>query len=104
MHIPRTIQLCFYRNKGGAVFLRRKSYKISNFENVPTAGDRIHGYFVERTKHIGELDLTAILLKHEKTGAEHLHLMKNDKNNVFAVGFHTPPPDSTGVPHILVRL
>ncbi|KAG4301115.1 hypothetical protein PCK1_002814 [Pneumocystis canis] len=101
MHIFRAIQTCFYRNKGNTIFLRKKSYKISNFENLPTTGDQIHGYFVERTKHISELDLTAILLKHEKTGAEHLHLIKNDKNNVFAIGFHTPPPDSTGVPHIL---
>ncbi|CCJ29137.1 unnamed protein product [Pneumocystis jirovecii] len=78
-----------------------KNHRSSNFEKLPITGDRLHGYFVERTKRISELSLVAILLRHEKTGAEHLHIMKNDKNNVFAVGFHTPPPDSTGVPHIL---
>lgn len=50
-----------------------------------------------------ELELTAIALEHERTGAKHLHIDRDDANNVFAVGFHTPVSDNTGVPHILVR-
>lgn len=50
-----------------------------------------------------ELELTAITLQHEATGAQHLHIDREDSNNVFAVGFHTPVSNDTGVPHILVR-
>ncbi|KAG5517848.1 hypothetical protein PMAC_000302 [Pneumocystis sp. 'macacae'] len=101
MPIKPIIRHCFYRSKRNRSFFCRKNHGSSNFEKLPVVGDRLHGYFVERTKHISELGLEAVLLKHEKTGAEHLHIMKNDKNNVFAIGFHTPPPNSTGVPHIL---
>ncbi|KAF9410818.1 Mitochondrial presequence protease [Podila epigama] len=64
-------------------------------------GKSIHGYTVLETRHIKELELDAIRLKHEKTGAEHLHIARDDSNNVFGVGFATPPENSTGVPHIL---
>ncbi|KAJ3094970.1 Mitochondrial presequence protease [Phlyctochytrium planicorne] len=52
-------------------------------------------------KRIEDFDLTAVQLKHLKTGADHLHIFKNDSNNVFNVAFLTAPTDSTGVPHIL---
>lgn len=48
-----------------------------------------------------ELHLCAILLQHGKTGADYLHVAREDKNNVFGIGFKTNPPDATGVPHIL---
>ncbi|RIB04355.1 peptidase M16C associated-domain-containing protein [Gigaspora rosea] len=62
---------------------------------------RIHGFLVEQTRHIPELELTAIQLRHEATGAEHLHIARDDDNNVFGVGFSTPPMSSSGTPHIL---
>lgn len=61
----------------------------------------MHGFMLKRKKHIPELQLTAFHLEHEKTGAEYLHVARDDKNNVFSVGFKTNPPDHTGVPHIL---
>ncbi|KAF8983721.1 Mitochondrial presequence protease [Entomortierella lignicola] len=64
-------------------------------------GKSIHGYTVLETRHVKELELDAIRLKHDKTGAEHLHISRDDSNNVFGVGFATPPNNSTGVPHIL---
>lgn len=33
-----------------------------------------------------------------------MHIDRDDSNNVFAVGFHTPVSNDTGVPHILVML
>lgn len=48
-----------------------------------------------------ELQLTAFDLQHDKTGAEYLHVARDDSNNVFSIGFKTNPPDHTGVPHIL---
>ncbi|KAF9114277.1 Mitochondrial presequence protease [Mortierella sp. AM989] len=64
-------------------------------------GKSIHGYTVLETRHVKELELDAIRLKHDKTGAEHLHISRDDSNNVFGVGFATPPDNSSGVPHIL---
>src|SRR5690606_35089831 len=55
---------------------------------------------------IGEQDLPeansrARRYRHLKTGADLLSLANTDENKVFGVAFRTPPPDSTGLPHIL---
>ncbi|GFS94923.1 presequence protease, mitochondrial [Nephila pilipes] len=71
------------------------SYKVDN---------TLLNYSIKEVEKISELNLTAILLEHKTTGAEHLHLACADSNNLFAVGFRTPPPDSSGVPHILEHL
>lgn len=63
-------------------------------------GDKIHDFSVLRSKSIPEFDLEATLLEH-KSGAQHLHIARDDSNNVFSIGFKTNPPDRTGVPHIL---
>ena len=57
-------------------------------------------------EQIEERDLTDIhakgtLLKHNKSGARIVLVENDDENKVFSVGFRTPPPDDTGVPHIL---
>lgn len=41
------------------------------------------------------------LLRHKKSGARVLLMENEDENKVFAIGFRTPPSDSTGVPHIM---
>ena len=74
---------------------------VADIHHYPKPGETIHGFLLKRAKYVPELQLTAIDLEHEKTGAEYLHIARNDKNNVFAIGFKTNPPDSTGVPHIL---
>lgn len=68
---------------------------------IPQPGSRLTNYLVQQTEPIAELNLTLIQLQHTPTGARHVHLACDDPNNVFAVGFRTPPPDSTGVAHIL---
>ncbi len=45
--------------------------------------------------------MTTYEIEHKKTGAKVLHLHCNDRENLFSIGFRTPPRDSTGVPHIL---
>jgi presequence protease len=62
------------------------------------------GLIGRQVKEIPEFELVASQLFHDKTGAEHLHISREDKNNVFAIGFGTPSMNSTGVAHILVRL
>jgi Zn-dependent M16 (insulinase) family peptidase len=44
---------------------------------------------------------TALVLTHVRTGARVLHLHNDDPENLFSVTFPTPPPDDTGMPHIL---
>jgi presequence protease len=60
-----------------------------------------HGFELIWEKEIPELNTKAFFYKHVKTGAELLSLKNNDENKVFGITFRTPPPDSTGVPHIL---
>ncbi|EPE02920.1 mitochondrial presequence protease [Ophiostoma piceae UAMH 11346] len=81
---------------------RASQRAFASLANVPTTpGEKLHGFTLLRTKHVPELELTALHLQHDKTGAEHLHIARDDVNNVFSIGFKTNPPDDTGVPHIL---
>ncbi|KAF3481614.1 mitochondrial presequence protease [Arthroderma uncinatum] len=80
---------------------RRWASTVTALENYPSAGEKLHGFIVQEKKHIPELHLSAIHLKHEKTDADYLHVARDDKNNVFGISFKTNPPDATGVPHIL---
>jgi hypothetical protein len=59
--------------------------------DFPLPGTRLGSYLVDKQQPIPELNLTAVTLSHEPTGARHLHLACDDPNNVFAVGFRTPP-------------
>lgn len=74
---------------------------VTSLDQSPQPGENVHGFMLKRKKHVPELQLTAFHLEHEKTGAEYLHVARDDKNNVFSVGFKTNPSDHTGVPHIL---
>ncbi|CAH1789315.1 unnamed protein product [Owenia fusiformis] len=64
-------------------------------------GSALHGYTVQEVVPVPELHLTAVMLTHDRTGAKHFHVARDDTNNVFSVAFRTTPMDSTGVPHIL---
>ncbi|KAH8882801.1 hypothetical protein GQ53DRAFT_831219 [Thozetella sp. PMI_491] len=74
---------------------------VTDLSQYPKPGEKLHGFTLLRTKQVPELELTALHLQHDKTGAEHLHIARNDGNNVFSIGFKTNPPDDTGIPHIL---
>lgn len=80
---------------------RRNASTVTSLESYPNVGQSLHGFTVQEKKHVPELHLTAVRLKHDKTDADYLHVARDDKNNVFGVGFKTNPPDATGVPHIL---
>lgn len=74
---------------------------VTDLALYPKAGSKLHGFTLVRAKHVPELELTALQLQHDKTGADYLHIARDDTNNVFSIGFKTNPPDDTGVPHIL---
>ncbi|EPS30676.1 hypothetical protein PDE_05628 [Penicillium oxalicum 114-2] len=80
---------------------RRFASTVTDVENFPAVGEKLHGFTVREKKHVPELHLTAVRLTHDKTDADYLHVARDDKNNVFGIGFKTNPPDATGVPHIL---
>ncbi|KAL2004093.1 hypothetical protein VTN02DRAFT_313 [Thermoascus thermophilus] len=80
---------------------RRAASTVTDLQSYPAVGEKLHGFTVKQKKHVPELHLTAVLLKHDKTDADYLHVARDDKNNVFGIGFKTNPPDATGVPHIL---
>jgi len=82
-------------------FSRRSYASITDVEAYPKPGEQIHGFTLKQVKHVPELHLTALRLEHDKTGAEYLHVAREDKNNVFAINFKTNPTDRTGLPHIL---
>jgi hypothetical protein len=63
--------------------------------------EKRHGFIVRRVEQIPEIRVTAYEMEHERTGARVLHLHCDDRENLYAIAFRTPPPDSTGLPHIL---
>ncbi len=66
------------------------------------AGMEIEGFRIEQAAPLPDLRATAIRAEHIKSGARILHVLApEDTENCFAVIFPTPPPDDTGLPHIL---
>ncbi len=65
------------------------------------AGETRRGFIVRRVEAVGDIGCTAYEMEHLATGAKVLHLHAGDSENLFAVGFRTPPGDSTGIAHIL---
>ncbi len=61
----------------------------------------LHGFTLVKEEHLKEIDGTAKLFKHIKTGAQLLSIANKDTNKCFGVSFRTPPKNSTGVAHIL---
>ncbi|MEN4011517.1 MAG: insulinase family protein [Chloroflexota bacterium] len=60
-----------------------------------------HGFILLEERVIKEYNTRACLWQHQLTGAQLLSLENDDENKVFGISFRTPPPDSSGVPHIL---
>lgn len=60
-----------------------------------------HGFELTEKRRIDEINSTALLFNHNKSGARLFKLQNDDDNKVFSIGFRTPPPNSTGLPHIL---
>ncbi len=65
------------------------------------AGQKIRGFTVADVAALPNMMMTAVRLEHDKSGARMLHLAADDAENLFSVAFRTPPPDDTGLPHIL---
>ena len=66
-----------------------------------TGGTTVGEFRILRVEQIPDIRVTAYEMEHERTGAKILHLHCDDRENLYAIGFRTPPHDSTGLPHIL---
>ncbi|XP_056641243.1 presequence protease, mitochondrial [Diorhabda sublineata] len=93
-------------------FYKKLSRSASNIAKVRTPlecsdiqsikkGEKYHGFLTKRVESIPEFKITAVLLEHDKTKAQIMHLYRDDTNNVFSINFRTTPQNSTGLPHIL---
>lgn len=81
---------------------------MSNFDSLRSEKPCGRTVFsdLEAYEEILQEDLSGLrsqgyLLRHKKSGARVLLMENDDENKVFAIGFRTPPSDSTGVPHIM---
>ena len=63
--------------------------------------ENLKAYELIRRQEIPDLNSVGMILHHRKTGARIVLLSNDDENKCFAIGFRTPPEDSTGVPHII---
>lgn len=58
-------------------------------------------FTLQQERHIPELNATAKLYLHDKTGARLLSVLNADENKVFGITFRTPPQTSNGIAHIM---
>ncbi|XP_022167933.1 presequence protease, mitochondrial [Myzus persicae] len=84
-------------NIRGLSVLRTKTPNDTIFE----VGQVVEGFVVKEVRPVTDFQLTALRLEHQKSGADYLHIDRNDTNNVFSVAFRTTPKQSNGLPHIL---
>jgi Zn-dependent M16 (insulinase) family peptidase len=62
---------------------------------------RSAGFELRSERELPEFKARGIYCRHIATGLEVFHLANDDPENLFAFAFRTPPPDSSGVAHIL---
>ena len=69
--------------------------------NKSKIGSKINGFILKEEEFVLDINSNIKIFEHEKTGAKLMHIENDDDNKSFAIGFKTPPEDSTGVMHIL---
>ncbi|MBQ8162101.1 MAG: insulinase family protein [Clostridia bacterium] len=69
-------------------------------QGMPGIGDTIHSFTVTEIRDVPLIGATAILLEHDKTGAQVMYLKNGDTNRTFDLVFKTRPVDDTGLPHV----
>jgi Zn-dependent M16 (insulinase) family peptidase len=58
-------------------------------------------FTLQKEQHIPEINATAKLFVHDKSGARLMSITNTDENKVFGITFRTPPKTSNGVAHIM---
>jgi len=74
-------------------------------DHPPPPADRPEGippgFELLSRRELTEFRAVGLHVRHRKTGCEIFHLHRDDRDNLFAFAFKTPPADNTGVAHIL---
>ena len=58
-------------------------------------------FTLQKEQHIPEINATAKLFIHDKSGARLMSVTNDDENKVFGITFRTPPKTSNGIAHIM---
>ncbi len=74
---------------------------MSSNQDQFTVGQVYNSFKCIRIVPLPDLRADALEFEHVGTGAKLLHMHTEDIENCFATIFPTPPPDETGLPHIL---
>ncbi|MBC8059393.1 MAG: insulinase family protein [Clostridiaceae bacterium] len=64
-------------------------------------GQTYSGFRLMSEKPLAEINSTAMVFQHIKSGARLLYLKNEDQNKVFSINFYTPPSDDKGVNHVI---
>ena len=83
------------------ILLSGSSGKTTQADESLPIGALVHGFKLEQKQFVKELDGECYLFRHQKSGARLLKVVTKDDNKVFSVAFKTPPPNDTGIPHIM---
>jgi Zn-dependent M16 (insulinase) family peptidase len=74
---------------------------IDNLNPNLKKGQALNGFRVENTLPLNTIGGVYYALVHASTGAQYIHISRDDAENAFGVGLKTVPRDSSGVAHIL---
>ena len=73
-----------------------------NLQNELRVSDVVAGFQITQVEPVPDLRAVAIRAVHQRSGAQVLHVVTpTDTENCLAITFPTPPPDDTGIPHIM---
>lgn len=64
-------------------------------------GREHHGFRLTEIHDMKEIGSRGLRFEHVKSGARLVKFENRDDDKVFMIGFRTPPPDNTGLPHIM---
>lgn len=60
-----------------------------------------YGFILKNVRTVEDVNIVVYEYEHVFSGGKVVYVKTDDKNSVFAIGFKTPPKDSTGVCHII---
>jgi len=72
-----------------------------DFTNPSNLGKEYKDFVLLSVEEVPDYKCKSVFLRHKKTGLEVFHLIKNDRENLFAFGFRTAAKNSKGTAHII---
>ena len=72
-----------------------------DFFDSKNIGQSYKGFTLLSIDDIPDYKAKGLFLRHKRTGLEVYHIVKDDKENLFAFAFRTVSKDSLGTAHIM---